>query len=403
MNRIAVMQMIDTLDIGGAERVAVNLANALPRGQYESYLCTTRREGPLSDALAPDVGRLCLLRRRRFDWPALRRLVGFIRTHQVRVLHAHGTALLTARLAALFPPHPAVIWHDHYGPNAAAERPVHIYRLLTRRVAGVLAVSRPLLQWSRERLGVPATRVWYLPNFVSEPSASAHNEATEALPGAPGTRIVCVANVRPEKDHATLLRAMALVVEQVPAAHLLLVGKVADAAYGRRMEQEIQQLRLSSHVSLLGLRSDVESILRACDIGVLSSCYEGLPLSLLEYGMAGLPVVATAVGQCAEVLEEGRVGILVPPSDPAALAEGLLALLHSPQERSQLGSNFRRHVHEVYTAAAAIERVCQVYEAVLQGAYDLAGTNRRHPTAIATHGGAGRLLQALDPGDRPWE
>ena len=73
-----------------------------------------------------------------------------------------------------------------------------------------------------------------------------------------------------------------------------------------RVQERIQQHGLESHVFLLGSRSDVPSILSGCDIGVLSSASEGMPLALLEYGVAGLPTVATRVGQVPEILDEGR-------------------------------------------------------------------------------------------------
>ena len=99
---------------------------------------------------------------------------------------------------------------------------------------------------------------------------------------------------------------------------------------------------------------------------VLSSRTEGLPVSLLEYGMAGLPVVATQVGECEEVLDRGGAGLLVPPQSPRDLAEALLSLLGSPERRALLGERFLHRVQELYSAGSIIERVCLVYKAVLQ-------------------------------------
>lgn len=362
MSRIGVMQLIDTLDAGGAERVAVNLANLLPREHYRSYLCTTRREGLLAGLIAPDVDRLRLERRRRFDVNGLRQLVAFIRANQVRILHAHGTSLFVAAAASLLPPHPAVVWHDHYGRHGIEERPAWIYRLLARRAGAVIAVNQPLAEWSRCRLRVPADRVRYIPNFVcEEPPAGAPPE----LPGHPGARIVCVANLRPQKDHPTLLRSMALVSRRAPAAHLLLVGALTDPAYREAVRGEVERLGLAGNVSLLGQRLDVPAVLRACDIGVLSSASEGLPLALIEYGMAGLPAVATRVGQCPEVLDEGQAGILVPPGQPDRLAEALLHLLESPAQRADLGARLRRRVRLLHGAEAVMGQICAVYDLVL--------------------------------------
>src|SRR5207245_9499669 len=104
-------------------------------------------------------------------------------------------------------------------------------------------------EWTRNKLKAPSGKVWRIPNFVfsSEPDGG-----HAVLPGAPGHRIVCVANLRPHKDHLTLLRAMALVVRWQPAAHLLLAGAMKDTAYLGLVEKEILPLALGSSGRILG-------------------------------------------------------------------------------------------------------------------------------------------------------
>ena len=362
MNRIGVLQIIDTLDAGGLERVAVNVANHLPGDWYRSHLCTTRAEGTLAELVAPHVQRLRLTRSGRFDRHALRHLAKYIRAHDIRILHAHGSSLFIAAAAACGT-RAAVVWHDHFGRYATEQRPAWLYWLATRRVAGVIAVNQPLADWSRRRLRVVAERVWYLPNFVCEP---APEQAAVELPGRAGLRVVCVANLRPEKDHLNLLEAMRLVVREVPAAHLLLVGLADNADYRRRVLEAMRQSELVGRVTWLGARPDVSAVLRGSDIGVLSSASEGLPLSLLEYGMHALPAVATRVGQCAEVLDDGRAGLLVPSSAPQALAAALVALLRSSlQQRQRLGQAFQQRVRHKYSSECVMRELCGIYRAVL--------------------------------------
>jgi glycosyltransferase involved in cell wall biosynthesis len=361
MNRVGVMHVTDTLDAGGTERVAVNLCNLLPRERFRAYLCTTRRDGSLAESVAGDVGRLRLGRKWRFDAAALRRLASFIKEHDIEILHAHGSALFVSGLAAMLPPRPLLVWHDHFGlpletRSALFDRP------LAQRARGVIAVSQPLADWSRQKLKIPEERVRYIPNFVCEPR---DDDYSPELPGEPGKRIVCVANLRPQKDHLTLIRAMAQVARRKPAAHLLLVGASPDGSYRVRLEEEIARLGLARHVTLLGERRDVDAILRECDIGVLSSIAEGLPLALVEYAMAGLATVATRVGQCAEVLDEGRAGVLVPARAPEQLSEAILSLLDSPVQRVALGEMFRRRARRLYSADSIVGQVCEVYERVL--------------------------------------
>ena len=361
MNRTNVMHLVDSLQAGGTERVAVNLVNSLPRDRYIAHLCTTRFDGPLSNLVQDDVGRICLHRKRTWDFAALRRLVQYLREHQVKILHAHASSVLIANLASRFAPYPKIVWHDHYGINANQERPAWIYRLLMGRVSCVLAVSQRLLEWSRDRLHMPANQVLYIPNFVCR---TQHAGKTPELPGAAGSRIACVANLRPVKDHLTLLRAMALVVQQVPTAHLLLIGAMEEPEYLARVKAEIAQLGLEQQVSLLGQRTDVAEILQACDVGVLSSSAEGLPLSLLEYGLAGLAVVSTRVGQCSDVLEEGEAGLLVPRQDPAALGTALRELLQNPALRESLSERYQQRVANVYSAEAVMGRITEVYDSI---------------------------------------
>ena len=363
MKSIGVLQLVDSLNAAGKERVAVNLANLTQGWGFRSFLGTTRMDGALEPQIHEKVGRLRLARKRRYEIGALRKLIDFIQAHRIQILHAHDTSLFIASLASLFPPYPAVVWHDHDGLFGLEERPVWLYRMGARRVRGVIAVSKPLAEWSRIQLRVPSEQVWYLPNFVCAPGS---NLELSNLPGIKSTRIVCVAALRPQKDHVNLLRAMTLVIKKIPSAHLLIVGQSrGDTDYVARIHQTLVREKLDKHVSFLGERQDVAGILRSCSVGVLSSAGEAFPLTLLEYGMAGLPAVATNVGQCAEILDEGRAGVLVPPGDPGQLAEALVGLLHSSGKRSILGQELQCRVERLYGPKRVVEELGRIYDKVL--------------------------------------
>jgi hypothetical protein len=151
-----------------------------------------------------NCGRINVLRRRNGTEAAFLH----IRDQEFLFRHAHGSTLFLWCLAALVPPYPAVIWHDHYGRYAFNDRPAWLYRGATQRIAGVIAVNHPLVHWSTRVLHIPEERVWYIPNLVEMARSAA---GAPALPGRPGKRIVCLANLRPQKDHFNLLAAMHLV------------------------------------------------------------------------------------------------------------------------------------------------------------------------------------------------
>ena len=223
-----------------------------------------------------------------------------------------------------------------------------------------VAVSRRIEEADRRLLGLGGRLTW-LPNFSRlEPGAP---PATD-LPGLDGRRVVCVANLRPAKDQLTLVRAMAEVRAAHPDAHLLLVG-ADDGAYGDAVRAEVHALDLEAHVSLLGVRTDVASVLAASDVAVLSSLEEGTPLAVIEYGLAGLAVVATDVGEVADVLDHGRAGRLVEPGEPGALAAALVGLLDDDDERAALGARLARRVAEHYAVDHLIERWEAVYRRAL--------------------------------------
>lgn len=361
---LGVMQIIDSLVLSGAESVAVNIANALPTDRYRSHLCATRREGALRERIAPHVGVLSLGRRGRFDVAAFARLRAYIARHDIRILHAHSSSLFIALLMGALPPFPIVIWHDHFGRYLTEERPARLYVPAVHRARAVIAVNQALARWSIDRLGMPAARVHYVPNFVELPPASG---AALDLPGEWATRVICVANLRPQKDHLTLIEAFAGAAARVPAAHLLIVGDGTDAAYRAAIEAAIDRYEMRARVHLLGARRDTADLLRACAVGVLSSESEGLPLALIEYGAAGLAAVATNVGQCAEVLDGGHTGLIVPPHDAPALADALVTLLTDDGRRSALASAFSAHVAAHYSAASGIARIEAIYAQALAG------------------------------------
>jgi glycosyltransferase involved in cell wall biosynthesis len=373
---IGVLHVVDALYIGGAERVAINLVNLLPRDRFAPYLCSTRAEGPLSSFVSPHVTRLCLERRGRLDPTALRQFCDFVADRDIRIVHAHASALFFARLASALSRRCSLIWHDHYGRSDFGDRPAWLYRAATRGVAGVIAVNQTLANWCSKCLRLPQERVWYIPNLV--PSNEGGEEADYLrLAGEPGKRLVCVANFRPQKDHPNLLRAMALATAQVPGAHLFLVGDSSDPTYVASIRAQISQLNLDGAVTYMGPRNDVPAILRGCDIGVLGSASEGLPLALLEYGRAGLAAVATSVGQCPEVLDNGHAGLLVRPGSPEDLSRAMVRLLRNGGERAQYADRFQSRVDEIYHPRRILGRVCDVYETVLRADQRLRRGGRR--------------------------
>jgi glycosyltransferase involved in cell wall biosynthesis len=364
MQPVTVMNLVDSLVFGGTERMAINIVNHLPRDRFRSVLCTTRGDGAQAGLVEPHVMRLRLQRRTLLDnFSELRTLVRFIEENDVRILHAHSSAIFISRLASAISKRTALIWHAHWGSVALENRQAWPYRVATLGVDAAIAVNNDLEAWIRRRFRIQSDRIWYLPNIASVPSSD--GKARLQLPGVPGKRIVCVANIRPEKDHLTLLRAMAILRNRHPAAHLILVGVPLIQDSVERMKRELDALNLHSHVSYLGPRDDAQDIMQRCDIGVLSSVSEGLPVALLEYGMANLAVIATPAGQSAEVIGSGKAGLLVPSGSPELLAQAFDQFLCNPSVMKECSRTFHERVNSRYGPQVVVEQLARIYDSVL--------------------------------------
>ncbi|WP_435577753.1 glycosyltransferase [Gilvibacter sp.] len=302
-----VLQLIDSLNPGGAERVAVSYANALCGNVEASFLCTTRAEGKLKAQLTPEVGYLYLKKRSALDIFAIMRLIRFCKRNQVNVIHAHATSFFTARLALLFLSGCQLIWHDHYGNSEALEqRPLKMLRWCSKGFDTVLSVNQKLADWAKIRLR--SKQVLFLENAV--PLLDTDLVQAAEVSGSSGVRVLLMANFRPQKDHLNALKALAEVRKTLPEVSLHLLGMHWNDAYYQGVLGQITSLELSDSVYLHGSQQDVNGYMKACDVGMLSSTSEGLPMAILEYGAMELPVVCTDVGQCAEVV--GDSAYLVP-------------------------------------------------------------------------------------------
>ena len=345
-----VLQLIDSLNAGGAERMSVNLANELCGIVAGSFLCATRKEGVLKETLLKEVGYLFLDKKGTLDVKALFTLLRFVKKHEITIIHAHSSSFFFATLIKLLRPNIALIWHDHYGNSELlAQREHNVLQKCSRFFQAIIAVNENLKQWNVDHL--KCDRVYFLKNFVS----SFQNDRKRIqLEGAAGTRIICLANLRPQKDHITLLKAYQVLKKEVPLVSLHLVGGETDNETNATSVKKFITTHNIEGVHLYGEQDHISAILQQADIGVLSSVSEGLPVSLLEYGLHQLAVVTTNVGACKEVI--GDYGIVVPPKDATQLANALKVYIENPQKAVEDGAQLREKI-EVNFSFKAIEPI----------------------------------------------
>ena len=349
------MQLIDSLHPGGAERMAVTYANELSLHIDESYLCVSREEGLLNVTIHKEVGYCFLNKKSTIDLAAFRKLLGFVKENRIEIIHAHSSSFFYATLLKIIKPKLNLIWHDHYGNNEMLEdRKFSILKWSSRFFSTIISVNETLKVWAVNNLN--CKKVVFLNNFVSE---STSETTTIELEGDKEYRIVCLANLRPQKDHLNLLKAFLLVKGHYPLASLHLIGKINQDAYYDSLVSFISENSIDS-IKLYGAQNNVIELLKTASIGVLSSKSEGLPVSLLEYGLAGLPVVCTDVGQCKEVVN--NYGKIVPSNNYTDLAEAIKQYFSEPKSREEDAFSFSKHISKSYSFESILPSILNIYK-----------------------------------------
>ncbi len=354
-----VLQVIDSLQAGGAERMAVNLANAMTKDeQFEAHLCVTRTEGPLKTSLAKEVGYVHLQKNRRVDLKASKRLAKYVKENRIDIIHAHSSSFFISYLSKFYGNKANIVWHVHRGSFVDISRPkLLLYQRIINKLDGIITVSEDLLQWSKQHFKTPS---FYLPNFVV-PARPISNPTI--LKGEKGSRVVCVANVKPVKGQKVLVRAFSEVLQESPNWTLHLLGNESDQAYVAEIKDFIDKKGLQDNIYFYGSVADASFVIEDCEIGVLSSFNEGLPMALLEYGQAGLAVAATKVGACEDILAQDR-GLLMDAGDEVAISEALRVLMKNAEKRQELANNLKHYVHQNYNAINTLVALGEVYDQI---------------------------------------
>lgn len=364
IKQLRVMQMIDSLSIGGAERVSVNYANALAEiDECESFHCATREEGMLKIFLSQNVKTFFMNKQGRFDIAAHIRLIKYVKANKINIIHAHSSSFFTALIVKLFTGI-KIIWHDHYGKSEALEkRPILMLKLASTFFSYIIVVNNLLATWSKKYMLVPENKVEYIPNYAD----LNFDDTVPDIPGSFGNRVVVLANLRAQKDHLNILRAFKKIVENSTKEWtLLLVGRDFEDAYSNSLKAYIKANELENYIFILGGRNDTSQILKNSNLGVLCSESEGLPVTLLEYGLASLCPIATNVGECKAVLDDGKIGRLVASKDSNALAEAMEEMMLNRDKRLLEAKKFHSYVNEHYSKDKIVLRVIALYRSVVK-------------------------------------
>ena len=357
-----VLHVISSLEFGGAEKVLVDLVNAMVE-RCDSGVCCVKRGGELEAALDRRV-HLYRLNKGEGNHAELPwELARLARDGNYDVIHSHTWSVyVESALAALIARSRVLVHtvHGHYityPPGVRAKARIFVRhaaeRALARAHRKIVTVSDAIQAYVRSEIGIPTHRMMTIHNGVNEAEMGARkNPSTDAV------TFITVGRLAAVKNYPMLLQAFAAILLDHPRCMLQIVGEGTERA---ALERLAGALGISGNVLFPGFQRDVSRWLVLADVFVLSSHYEGISIALLEAMRAGLPVIGTQVGGMAEVVLHGKTGLLVADGDVLAMSRAMRSLVSKPAERHAMGAAGHAYMHREFSMSSAAEKYFTLY------------------------------------------
>jgi glycosyltransferase involved in cell wall biosynthesis len=354
--------IVDSLRIGGAERIAVELASALDRERFRPFFVVTRDTGPLETTLREAAVEFTLLGRKRGFSPAkYRRAHRLVQRADIIHSHKYGSNMWAALLARTTAK--ALVVREPTFNGVRTVRRTYGYRSWIAPVARRVICPSSIVAESLYADGVPPSLVEVIPNGVQVDLALPRLEARAELGlGTDDFVVGIIAQLRLEKAHEVLLSAVARLQAEARTLKLCVIG---DGPRLPHLLKLAASLGVNGSVVWAGERPDARRLASAFDVGVICSDWEGLPVASLELMAAGVPLISTAVGVLPEILADD-VGIVVGVRDVQGLASAIADLMDGPGRAALLAARGRERVRERYSFERMVREFERVYTEVLE-------------------------------------
>ncbi|MCK4806013.1 MAG: glycosyltransferase [Candidatus Aegiribacteria sp.] len=373
MNRIPVDFVISSLNRGGAENKLVAVANGLDRNRFSARVCLLKK-GPLVQKLkVPYEGSIIPS---KYSIHGIYRLIKLFRKNNTQIVWVvgNGDAGFFGRIAARIAHVPVVIQSLHATGRPGGKHTIDFWNGVLDKISvftdQYVAVANAHKQYLVEREGIDSKKMVVIHNGVDTNSFSQGDPDAYLLDawGIPADVPIVgiVGGFKPEKRHDLFLEAGKVLRKTHPEIHFLIVG---DGTMENSVKDEVNKLGMLEAVHFTGGLNDVAPAYRLMRVCVLCSDMEAFPNVVLESMATGIPVISTDVGSVREAIINEQTGLVVPPDDSEALANGISRLLSDKELRKTVITAARQHVVDNFSLRNMIRKREKLFEELLKKKY----------------------------------
>jgi glycosyltransferase involved in cell wall biosynthesis len=368
MNKINILYLIATLDVGGAERQLVELVKRIDKNKFKPVVCCLTRGGPLEQELKEaNIEYFILGKKVKFDFSVIFKLISILKQKNIHILHTWMfTSNSFGRIAGIISQTPIIIAEEQCAD--IWKNGVHIFidKTLSHFTDKIICVSEGVENFYHKYAHISLDKMVTIYNGVEiSDEVNIDKEKKKEEFGIMGKDniVTTIGRLAPQKGIEYLLYAVPKILESMPKKKFLVVGEGDEK---NKLKKLAEKLNISQNVIFAGLRNDVKEILAITDVFVLPSLFEGLPIVILEAMLAGKPIVATDIPGTDELIVNGETGILIPPKDADSLASAIINVFKNLEKAKEMGASGRKRIEKYFSINETVRKTEELYEVLVK-------------------------------------
>ena len=360
LNKVKVLYLVLEMDLGGLQKIVSLLIRKIDKEGFIPYLCCLDRAGLFSEQIISEAGRKYTLNRQPgpFDIRMFGKLINVINKNRIDIIHSHNGCSLYAALAGRLCGVRGIIHTDH--GRLVPDRKAAIWedRLASYLMHRVIGVSNPLTEYLASKVKVRRNKLFTIINgvdsekFVPISSGEKRSRRREFGVDKSAKVIGTVCRLDPIKNLRLVIDCVPAIMQKIPDFQVVIVGDGPDE---KRLKEQVKMLNMNSKIIFLGRIGEVEKVMPILDLYVNTSISEGTSMTILEAMSCGLPVVASAVGGNAGLVDSSN-GVLFPYDRADLFQEGVINLLGKKNILENMGKSSRERVEKEFSFSRVVDQ-----------------------------------------------